>query len=82
MKDRTHADSRQYWWIVPVVTFIFGVGGAFAVTQRDLSRHEKAIEALTKKTEESQVVAARIDQRLANIEQDIGEIKVMLQSKQ
>ncbi len=78
------SDRYSYWWVgisLSVVTFVFGAGGATAVTQHDVSRHEKQIETLSKQVTATETMAARIDERLLHIEQDLSDIKGILKQR-
>ncbi len=74
----------RFAWVLPlglsIGGMVFGAGGATMVTRADVARHEKCIEKLTIQAQENEKTLARIDERLARIEQDMREIKGWIKS--
>jgi len=82
--DNQNGKPFRYAWVFPLclslVGLIFGAGGATVVTRCDVARHETAIKELTVRANENEKTLARIDERLARIEQDMREIKGWIKS--
>ena len=76
--------QRKYWFIIPAVTvagIVFGAGGMRVAVEKDVAanttRNAEQTIAIAKNAETNQrqeTVLARIDERLASIQKDVGHL--------
>lgn len=79
------ANGQKKWWFIgPVLALagvVFGAGGMAYTTRDSLDKHERCIEALTQKAAQSEVVQARIDERMKAIDESLKRIEKKLEAK-